>query len=177
MLSKIATTMRYLPTNSVLAPIALALAVCSAAVSGQEATKFGNWTAKCEETKGDVQGGCFIYQNLVLRQGGQRVLQFAVGFVADTEEPIALLSLPLGISLPPGVSIRIGDGDPTQVIVERCEPNGCRAGLKLKKALMQQMREGKQLTVTFHDARRHPIEVPLSLDGFEASLNSLKVKS
>ncbi len=153
------------------------LLLVAAGAAAQETEKFGNWTAQCEESKGKVQGGCFIFQNLVLREGGQRVLQFAVGYVATTEEPIALLSLPLGISLPPGVSIRIGDAQPTRVIVERCEPNGCRAGLKLNEELLTQLRRGTQLTVTFHDAERRPIEVPLSLDGFEAGLASLKAKS
>ena len=156
---------------------ALSLALLSTLCAAQEAAKYGNWTAKCEESKGKVQGGCFIFQNLVLREGGQRVLQFAVGYVAATEEPIALLSLPLGISLPPGVTIRIGDGEPTRVIVERCEPNGCRAGLKLKPGLLRQLNEGTQLTVTFHDAERRPIEVPLSLEGFAAGLKALKEKS
>lgn len=156
---------------------ALAVVLPVQGLAAQETEKFGNWTAKCEESRGKVQGGCFIFQNLVLREGGQRVLQFAVGYVATTDVPIALLSLPLGISLPPGVSIRIGDAQPTRVIVERCEPNGCRAGLKLNEALLAQLRAGTQLTVTFHDAERRPIEVPLSLDGFEAGLESLKAKS
>ena len=165
-----ARTLRSLAT-------ALSLVLTSTICGAQEGAKFGNWTAKCEESKGKVQGGCFIFQNLVLREGGQRVLQFAVGYVATTDEPIALLSLPLGISLPPGVTIRIGDGEPTRVIVERCEPNGCRAGLKLKPALLRQLNEGTQLTVPFHDAERRPIDVPLSLDGFAAGLRSLREKT
>lgn len=155
----------------------LTCVVAAPCAAAEDTAKFGNWTAKCEESKGQVQGGCFIFQNLVLREGGQRVLQFAVGYVATTEAPIALLSLPLGISLPPGVTIRIGDAEPTRVIVERCEPNGCRAGLKLTERLLQQLRDGTQLTVTFHDAERRPIEVPLSLEGFEAGLNSLQGKT
>lgn len=170
---------RFALSLSWLASVLLATSVCltTPRAAAEESTKYGNWTAKCEASKGKVQGGCFIFQNLVLREGGQRVLQFAVGYVATTEAPIALLSLPLGISLPPGVSIRIGDAQPTRVLVERCEPNGCRAGLKLSEELLKQLREGTQLTVTFHDAERRPIEVPLSLDGFEAGLTALKAKS
>ncbi|MCC7121663.1 MAG: invasion associated locus B family protein [Gammaproteobacteria bacterium] len=178
--------MRFAPAPSIspapracwaLLAVVVGLACGPSCVTAQETEKYGNWTAKCEESRGKVQGGCFIFQNLVLREGGQRVLQFAVGYVAATDAPIALLSLPLGISLPPGVSIRIGDAQPTRVIVERCEPNGCRAGLKLDDALLTQLRHGTQLTVTFHDAERRPIEVPLSLDGFEAGLDALKAKS
>jgi invasion protein IalB len=35
------------------------------------------------------------------------------------------------------------------------------------------MRTGKQLSIKFYDAKRQPIEVPLSLDGFEAGLAAL----
>lgn len=171
MFTRVAIRIPWLPLAAAM------LALTTQFARAQDSEKFGNWTAKCEASRGKVQGGCFIYQNLVLREGGQRVLQFAVGYVATTDAPIALLSLPLGISLPPGVSIRIGDAPPTRVIVERCEPNGCRAGLKLSEALLQQLRAGTQLTVTFHDAERRPIEVPLSLDGFDAGLKALKQKS
>ena len=91
--------------------------------------------------------GCFIIQNLVLREGGQRVLQLAIGFVKATPEPIALLSLPLGISLPPGAEIQVGEGPPTRVAIERCELNGCRAGLKLGAELLNEVRSGKQISV------------------------------
>ena len=157
--------------------VALLAVLRHPAAFAQDTGKFGNWTAKCEETRGEVEGGCFIYQNLVLREGGQRVLQFAVGYVERSSDPIALLSLPLGISLPPGVTIRVGDSEPTPVMVERCEPNGCRAGLKVDSALLARLLAGRELTVTFHDAKRHPIEVPLSLEGFADGLKSLKAKS
>lgn len=151
----------------------LALSAAGLAHAG-EPEQYGQWKARCEPTQGKVQGGCFIYQNLVLREGGQRVLQFAVGFVDGTDEPIALISLPLGISLPPGVALRVDSGEPVQVMVERCEPAGCRAGIRLRETLRSQLAAGRTLTVTFHDAERKPIEVPLKLDGFAAGLNALK---
>ena len=155
-----------------------AAALCVTALPGPNASadeprKFGPWTARCEATRGKVEGGCFLYQNLVLREGGQRVLQFAAGYAEGSTTPIALVSLPLGISLPPGVWLRVDEGERAQVMVERCEPAGCRAGLPLGPALLEQMRGGKRLTVTFHDSERKPIVMPLPLDGFKAGLAAL----
>lgn len=137
---------------------------------------FGSWTAKCEapEGEGPDAGGCFIFQNLVLRAGGQRVLQIAIGYVPGTAEPIALLSLPLGISLPPGVSIEATGGAPMRFPVERCEPNGCRAGLRLKQDFLDELLAAETLTVRFHDAQRQPIEVPLAVSGLADGLEALK---
>lgn len=156
------------------ASIALAFLLGGAASHGEETRKFGSWTARCEPTRGTVEGGCFLYQNLVLREGGQRVLQFAAGYAEGSATPIALVSLPLGISLPPGVWMRVDDGERTQVMVERCEPAGCRAGLPLGSELLGQLRTGTRLTVTFHDTQRKPIDMPLPLEGFQSGLEALK---
>lgn len=164
--------MRYPSLPFVLVFAALLGATGVAAEEGK-----GPWRSRCEETRGKVIGGCFIYQDLVLREGGQRVLQFAAGYTESTPDPIALISLPLGISLPPGVILKVDDGKATSVMVERCEPTGCRAGLKLDASLMRALRTGRQLNVSFRDAERKPIEVSLSLGGFSAGLDALKAKS
>lgn len=160
---------RVLPTAFLVA-----LSLFGASGRADDLRKFGPWTARCEATVGKVEGGCFLYQNLVLREGGQRVLQFAAGYAEGSATPIALVSLPLGISLPPGVWLRVDEGERAQVMVERCEPAGCRAGLPLGPALLDQMLVGKRLTVTFHDSERKPIDMPLPLDGFKAGLAALK---
>lgn len=162
----------FAPVAKILLPVVLWACACAAA----EANDTGVWRSRCEETKGKVEGGCFIYQDLVLRQGGQRVLQFAAGFAASTPDPIALISLPLGISLPPGVSLQVDDGKSTTIMVERCEPTGCRAGLKLAPAMLRELEAGRSLKVTFHDAERKPIEMQVELAGFTAALGEIKAK-
>jgi len=149
----------------------VALGVTAEPVDG---AAFGNWRVSCETDAQDARKGCFIVQNLVLREGGQRVLQFAIGFIAETPEPIALISLPLGISLPPGAQIQIDELEPTRIAIERCEPNGCRAGMKLTETVLETLRNGDRILVTFYDAKRQPIEVPLSLKGFEEGLAAVK---
>ena len=134
---------------------------------------FGNWLVNCETDDESGRQGCFLVQNLVLRESGQRVLQIAIGYVAEAPEPIALISLPLGISLPPGTTLKIDELEPTRIAVERCEPNGCRAGVKLGAELLKTFINGNQLTITFHDAKRQPIDVPLSLKGIEDGLTAL----
>lgn len=132
----------------------------------QDGDSFGNWLIRCGPSGSETERDCFLFQNLVLKEGGQRVLQVAVGFVDNAPEPIALLSLPLGISIPPGASISIDQQDDLDLQIERCEANGCRAGLKLNAELIQKFKDGAGLAVTFHDGKRRPIEVPLSLEGF-----------
>ena len=139
----------------------------------EDGDSFGHWLVRCGPEESAADGGCFLFQNLVLKEGGQRVLQVAVGFVDNSPEPIALLSLPLGISLPPGAKISIDDDQKYDMQIERCEANGCRAGLKLSSNLLERFLLGKSLSVLFHDAQRRPIEVPLSLEGFNQGYKTM----
>lgn len=165
-----------------LAPTALALLLACAgtgtfAVAAEgdgKAQRFGSWVAKCEAPQEGQQGGCFILQELVLREGGQRVLQMAIGFVPGDEFPIAALSLPLGMSLPAGVVMEVPGARAMHFPVERCEPGGCRAGARLEPDFLRALGTAESMTVRFNDAKREPIQVAVSLKGFSAGLAALK---
>lgn len=135
--------------------------------------RFGHWVARCEASTEEQQGGCFIIQDLVLRAGGQRVLQVAVGYVPGSSVPIAALSLPLGMSLPAGIVLQAGDAAPLHFPVERCEPRGCRAGTPLAPEFLDHMAKAERMTVRFNDQKRQPVEVSVSLEGFSEGLASL----
>lgn len=136
---------------------------------------FGSWTLRCADQDGRPE--CILFQNLVLKTGGEPVLQFGVGRVPPDTQPTVLLSLPLGIALPPGVTIRIDAGTPATFPIERCEPDGCRAAMKLRDSTAQQLAQGRQLEITFYDGARKPIKVPLSLDGFGAAFRAFMAKT
>jgi invasion protein IalB len=136
-------------------------------------TTYGAWTLRCDSVPGFDHQGCVMLQSLVLKTGGQPVLQFAIARPPGDGKPTVLVSLPLGIALPPGISIRIDDGRAANFPVERCEPDGCRAGMILREATIAQLARGKQLTITFYDGSHQPIDVPLSLDGFAESFAAL----
>lgn len=159
-------------------PLVLACLCASAGArepdAASDAARHGSWIAKCEPTREDQQGGCFIIQELVLREGGQRVLQVAIGYVPGDAAPIVALSLPLGMSLPAGVVMEVPGADAMHFPVERCEPSGCRAGARLSPDFLAALGKAARMTVRFNDAKREPIEVAVSLEGFQAGLEAIK---
>jgi invasion protein IalB len=156
-----------------LAVIAL-LALTAATARGEEESEFGAWTLRCEQADADAASECILQQYLVLRTGGQPVLQFTLGLAPDDGQPTVLLKLPLGIYLPPGITLRIDDGAPATFPVERCDPDGCQAVMKLREATLANLRAGRRFTITFHDAERRALDMPLSLDGFGAAYDALQ---
>jgi invasion protein IalB len=135
---------------------------------------FQNWTVRCEQDAATDTEQCFISQSIALREGRQRVLNVDIGYAPQRSEPVALITLPLGISLPPGASIRVDDKPAHNFAIERCEPSGCRGGIIIEEPLITWLKQGRQATVAFYDAGRSRLEVPLRLAGLSEGLQALR---
>lgn len=134
---------------------------------------FRDWTVQCESAQKGTAQTCYIFQNLLLKQGQKRLLHMAVGYLAKSGKPAAFFTLPLGVSLPGGVSLSVDDGPPQRFRYERCEADGCLAPLILGDDLIRALKAGRQARVAFFDASRREISVPVSLLGFTAGYDTL----
>ena len=159
--------------QTLLFTVLLAVAISARAEDTQQI--YGSWTLRCTAAADGARPDCMMFQNLVQKAGGQPVLQFGIGMAPPDGLPTVLVSLPLGIALPPGITIQIDSGPAATFPVERCEPDGCRAVIKLRDATVQQLTQGGQLHITFYDGARKPLKVSLSLDGFGAAFKALSV--
>lgn len=138
-----------------------------------DAQTFKDWELRCEKPEGADEERCFLFQNVMLKKGNQQLLHVAVGYLQNVDRPVAVLTLPLGISLPPGVELKVDAGEPMPLQVEHCLAQGCRVLLGLDDKLLRILKAGNEARVTFHDGARRPIAVPLSLMGFTAGFNAL----
>ena len=134
---------------------------------------FCDWTARCEPIGAAARETCYIYQNVLWKKDKQRLVHIAVGYISDSREPAAFLTLPLGVSLPGGVSMQVDDGPQQRLRYERCESSGCLAPLVLSDGLIRSMKVGREARVSFFDGSRRQISVPISLLGFTAGFNAL----
>ena len=169
-----ALEIRVLVLKSKLHLIVVVLMTCLACgpARATEDTVFDAWTVRCERVSTTARS-CIMLQDLILKAGGQTVLQFSLGVEPVSGTPTVLLTLPLGISLPPGVSISIDSGTPAVFPVERCDPDGCQAGMRLRETTIAQLGTGEELEIRFSDGERQPIVVPVSLQGFAAAFAAL----
>lgn len=172
-------------TSHWLARIAGALGVAVAALAplplhAQDATgatapqTFKDWQFRCETPEGADEERCAIFQNIVVRESKQQLLNFAVTIPQKDRPAAAVLLLPLGISLPMGVGLAIDDEEQARLAVEHCVQIGCRAVFPVQEDLLTKMKAGKAANVTFHDGARRPITIPVSLSGFTAAYDTLK---
>ena len=161
-------------------PLWLALAIVSLMFNGEataapkDGQTFKAWKVRCQKPAGAKQESCHIFQNLVLRKGGRRVLRIVVGYFGKKREPAAVLTLPLGVALVPGVLLQVDDTEPVVFPFRLCHSKGCRARLALDDKLLAAFKAGLRARVTFRDGAQRAIIVPVSLNGFTAGFNALR---
>ncbi len=142
----------------------------------EEGQQFQDWTVGCERLPGMDRERCFIYQTVVNQDTDEPVLQMAVGYLPmddGREQPAALLTVPLGVALPPGIGLSVDGGEMIRLPYERCVPSGCIAGFPLEDDMLNQFRRGIRAEIRLHDGMQG-IGLPVSLMGFTAGFNALR---
>ena len=155
-------------------PLLLALALYLPGAPAQEPEhKFKDWASRCEKTK-DRGSLCYIFQNLLLKTSKQRLLYVAIGYFGRKQAPMAVFTLPLGVSLPGGVSLKIDKRKKIRIRYERCDKSGCLAPLVLNDQHLKALQSGLKARVGFFDSSGREIAIPVSLLGFTAGFKSLQ---
>ncbi len=132
-----------------------------------------DWTLRCLPATESQPRTCYMVQGAVAREGGQRLLQVAVGRFGTERLLGAIISVPIGVRLPPGISLWVDDRKPWKFPFERCTPGSCQVHTVLHEELLQSLKTGLVGRVTFQDAAGQPITVDFSLKGFTAALSEL----
>lgn len=133
--------------------------------------KFQDWQLKCEaETK-----RCYTFQRTDLQTTGQQVLNVVLGNIGPEGKHVVHFTVPLSIYIPPGIALKIDEGEQINVPVHTCTPNGCEAMLDLDVGLLAALESAKASNVAFLDAAtRKQITIGVSMAGFKEAYAALR---
>jgi invasion protein IalB len=138
---------------------------------------FQDWTLVCQKPEGADKELCVLVQQLVRKDPEkdtqQRVMLVEIGYAPKSDKALIIFTLPLGVLLPPGLSLQVDEGEPQRFPVEICLRDGCRAALALEDSLISSMKAGTQGKLSFMDPQRNPVALPVSLKGFTAGFKAL----
>ncbi len=131
------------------------------------------WVVNCSDNGGKLD--CRAGQSLFLKNTGQRLLSVAVRVPADTKKPVLMVQVPLGVYLPAGASLQIGDGEPKTLPFKGCDQGGCLAEYAVTEAEIAAMTKGSDLKVSVENQNQKPaftLTVPVT--GFAAAYAKIK---
>ena len=132
------------------------------------------WVARCSSASRDAPLECAVEQQAVLTKTGQLVVLVNVRVPSDTHAPVALVQLPLGLSLPGGAKLQVDDGKAVDLQIQTCESRGCYASAPIAPDALAALRSGKQLNVMFQTLAKETIKVPMPLTDFAAAYDKIK---
>jgi invasion protein IalB len=143
------------------------------AASAQPALPTPQWIVTCGNTKAGLD--CNAAQSIVVGQGGREVrVSVAVRVPADTKTPVLLLALPLGVYLPPGVTLQFGDGGAKAIPFQSCNPGGCVAEYAITQAEIASLLNGADLALSVQTPDKASFKSRISTAGFAAAYAKIK---
>lgn len=158
----------------------LALAVLPVQAAETRRENFGDWGFICStpEAQEDADESCNLFQTALLNNEesegpGQRVLLTRIGYLDGNENAVLLITAPLGILLPMGITVEVEGHDPIRIPVQRCDAGGCLAYVVMEQPFIDAFKKGIEAKVTLYDAKRRGVAIPLSLKGFTDGMEAL----
>jgi len=146
-----------------------------AVFAAKDGERYQDWTVSCVTIKKTGKDNCTIFQNVVTGDDKKQIiLRIVIAYVPKQDKPAAIITVPLGVLLRPGVQMKIDKGKPIRLPIDICMPVGCQTGMALDSDLLKSMLRGNKMFVSFFDALQKQRNIPVSLNGFTAALNSLK---
>jgi invasion protein IalB len=151
-----------------IAAAVLVLAGASAAPAQDVAA----WRVECT---GDGKTlDCRAVQQLFQRETRQLVLSVLARKAPDPKAALIQIQMPLGLNLTEPIQIKVDNGAAEKHPIQTCTNTGCFASLTANERLVNAMRGGSDLKITFQDANKKPVELAVPLLGFGIAFDKVR---
>lgn len=150
-------------------------------VYAQDTAPASAWTVRCAEPAegGDVtappvdKSQCEVFQRLVVRDTGQRVSEFAIGFPHNQDAARGVIILPLGIMLEDALEMVVNESSRFRFKVRYCTSLGCYAFVRLNDEILQALKRGNEAVIHGQTLTGETIDITFSLAGFTKAVGKI----
>lgn len=153
---------------------AVGLWAAAAAQEGEDASQDAApaaplWLVSCSNQADPDTLTCEFSQSIVLSQGSRRVA--TASFVKDAGAPEmrAVFTTPVGVHLPAGLTMRVGDAEIGGATYQSCDAQGCYATTAIDAEALDALEAGDTLTAEVARGDRQPLSFAFQLEGFAES--------
>lgn len=147
----------------------------SAAAQEEGLQTFGDWGYKCDRSQDGTQELCFIFQNVTKKETNQLVLGARIAYRDTHNDPLLVVTVPLGSLLPPGAALTMDGVEPVKLNYFLCANEGCTTvATPLPTAMIDAMKKGDRAVIRVAAPNQQVVGLPLSLNGFTKAMGHLK---
>lgn len=126
------------------------------------------WLISCSNQANPTVLSCEFSQSIVMTQGNQNQRVATVSFVKDVGQPekTAVLTLPVGIYLPAGVTASVDGRALAKAEFTSCGGQACQATAPVDAEWLDAMRGGDEMILTVESLDRRPVSFSFQLKDF-----------
>jgi invasion protein IalB len=130
------------------------------------------WVKLCEKAPSLTEpkkemNVCLTHHERLDGNTGMVLVSAAIRQVEGTDKEALMVMVPLGMALPPGVQVKVDEKEPVKLQFTLCHAAGCTAEGEATKAVIDQMKTGKQVVVAAINLAGKAIGFPVPLTGFD----------
>jgi invasion protein IalB len=142
------------------------------AAAGEEQSA---WVKLCEKAPNitdpkQEMNVCLTHHERLDGASGRVLVSAAIREVDGQTTKSLMVMVPLGMALPPGVQVKVDEGEPIKLQFTLCHAAGCTAEAEATPAVIEQMKKGKQVVVAAINLAGKAIGFPVPLTGFDKAL-------
>jgi invasion protein IalB len=130
------------------------------------------WVKLCEKAPSLAEpkkelNVCLTHHERLDGNTGMVLVSAAIRHVEGQDKEALMVMVPLGMALPPGVQVKVDEKEPVKLQFTLCHAAGCTAEGEATKAVIDQMKTGKQVVVAAINLAGKAIGFPVPLTGFD----------
>ena len=128
----------------------------------------GDWFVRCFPI--ESPSPCDMFQEEDSQSTRQRVLSFSIAYVPSMNRHAVQVMVPLGVSLPKGLTIQADSYTSPMLKYRRCDRNGCYVEMAVDNALVEALAKGGEagkVNIVIDNGKTYAIN--FSLKGFASA--------
>ncbi|WP_193778375.1 invasion associated locus B family protein [Pseudovibrio sp. WM33] len=130
-------------------------------------TPFVDWTVECLAV-------CKLAPAATSSQGDPKQFKIVITSHSPDNTSYAVMSVPSGVYLAPGIVIRVDDKHPFKALFEICDETACHAGFKLTGSVLRAFKLGQIANIRVWLRKDQIVDFPISLYGFTRAYSYLQ---
>jgi invasion protein IalB len=150
---------------------ALAQAPAAQAPGRPEAKQFDDWAVRCFPVQSPSP--CDMFQEVANQQRNQRILAISIAYVPSMDRYALQVTVPLGISIPKGLSMQTDSYTSPTLRYRRCDRDGCYVETGVDKSVIEGLAksspDGKAKVNITGDSNGKSVGITFFLKGFVAA--------
>jgi invasion protein IalB len=158
------------------AALAQAAADVPAAPKAEVVKTVGDWQVRCFGVQNS--NPCDMFWQMKNPQTGQRVIDVSIAYSPAADRHLAVLILPLGVSIPKGVVIQTDSYTSPALKYRMCSRDGCFVQTIIENPVIESIaKSGPQAKINVGGDDGKIYSLPLSLNGFAGAHDEMVSQS